>query len=663
MEKKKIIIISGIIVTLIILMGSAYAFFTYSKSREAFTLTSNNITATFVGGSNQINFTNAYPISDEYAISNIDKLTYIDFTVSGDAENPKEAVTYEIYLTEKDGNTMDSKYIKVYLTDNFNNEVVSPILYSSLDNTTYQNDSATGKVILKNTLAGEFDRHYRLYAWIDSTFSENIELTFDFYVNIYAYNDMKENANVTVTFDANGGTVSGVSKDVTVGGTYGTLPTPTRDGYGFAGWSELIDNDYLELEYISSTGTQYIDTGIVPSENFEYYIKYRDDAASGSNYVMASRANNSAAIYQAAAGAVASQNVSIARHTTTTPNNYREIGLIYEMSATYNSLGTGVSSIKCLDKGDEFTGTQSDSSAGATANLIVFGYRSVQRHSGMSLYKLKLYNDGELTRDFVPVQKLSTGKIGLYDKVTKEFYRNLGTGEFLAGPLKEEVTSASIVSTSTNHTLYANWVKNPVVTFDPNGGTVETLSKSVVYHESYGELPIPTRSGYEFLGWNGKNLFDYQNILDNNSSVSLEELNGTSTISWINNDSTSNQKFLEGYFKENTRYTFSGKIANSKISSNRFLIIYNNTDSYQTKYTDFLEANTFYNISTVSRSNSSISFFKGSNTGGGKLYIDINSFQIEEGTIVTEYEPYYVTSSTKVVQNKDHTLKAIWKEN
>ena len=28
-----------------------------------------------------------------------------------------------------------------------------------------------------------------------------------------------------------------------------------------------------------------------------------------------------------------------------------------------------------------------------------------------------------------------------------------------------------------------------------------------------------------------------------------------------------------------------------------------------------------------------------------------------------QYEPYYITSDTRVVQNQDHTLKAIWKEN
>lgn len=45
-------------------------------------------------------------------------------------------------------------------------------------------------------------------------------------------------ASVTypVTFNPNGGRVSQASKVVTIGSTYGTLPTPTRTGYRFDGW-------------------------------------------------------------------------------------------------------------------------------------------------------------------------------------------------------------------------------------------------------------------------------------------------------------------------------------------------------------------------------------------------------------------------------------------
>ena len=51
-------------------------------------------------------------------------------------------------------------------------------------------------------------------------------------------------------------------------------------------------------------------------------------------------------------------------------------------------------------------------------------------------------------------------------------------------------------------TLYAGWTPAQyTVTFNANKGTVEPESKSVTYTEVYGELPTPTRQGYDFLGW------------------------------------------------------------------------------------------------------------------------------------------------------------------
>lgn len=39
------------------------------------------------------------------------------------------------------------------------------------------------------------------------------------------------------------------------------------------------------------------------------------------------------------------------------------------------------------------------------------------------------------------------------------------------------------------------------VTFDPGQGTTPTASTEVTYGETYGDLPVPVRSGYAFLGW------------------------------------------------------------------------------------------------------------------------------------------------------------------
>ena len=51
-------------------------------------------------------------------------------------------------------------------------------------------------------------------------------------------------------------------------------------------------------------------------------------------------------------------------------------------------------------------------------------------------------------------------------------------------------------------TLYAQWIPNSyTVTFDANGGSVDTAEKSVKYSRSYGDLTTPVRTGYVFAGW------------------------------------------------------------------------------------------------------------------------------------------------------------------
>lgn len=49
-------------------------------------------------------------------------------------------------------------------------------------------------------------------------------------------------------------------------------------------------------------------------------------------------------------------------------------------------------------------------------------------------------------------------------------------------------------------TLYAVWVKANTVTYDPQNGSVSPSSSKFLTGESV-KLPIPTRVGYEFLGW------------------------------------------------------------------------------------------------------------------------------------------------------------------
>lgn len=58
------------------------------------------------------------------------------------------------------------------------------------------------------------------------------------------------------------------------------------------------------------------------------------------------------------------------------------------------------------------------------------------------------------------------------------------------------------VTRTSNQTLYAHWhVNKYTASFDANGGSCATLSKTVTYDANYGTLPTPTRDHFTFAGW------------------------------------------------------------------------------------------------------------------------------------------------------------------
>ncbi len=68
----------------------------------------------------------------------------------------------------------------------------------------------------------------------------------------------------TLTYNANGGSVSPTSKKVTVGATYGTLPTPTRSNHRFLGWYTA-----------ASGGTQVSSSTVMPASNVTIYAYWQ----------------------------------------------------------------------------------------------------------------------------------------------------------------------------------------------------------------------------------------------------------------------------------------------------------------------------------------------------------------------------------------------------
>ncbi len=239
--------------------------------------------------------------------------------------------------------------------------------------------------------------------------------------------------------------------------------------------------------------------------------------------------------------------------------------------------------------------------------------------------------------------------------------------------ISETVTGNHIYTPNAYKNLYAT-VKIAVkgeniegtkytVTFDANGGTVGISSKDVIQGQKYGFLPTPTKEGYTFMGWNGKNLFDSSKLLkaygwaENNG-----EYSGDVRYLYETYSPSYGGEYIHTDFKPSTIYCLSFYTKNATTSGGvKFYFGYveegveGSSSSVTSNTTDYgnytLKSKTGQSIKGLSISYNS------------RQTVWLKEIQLEEGTEATAYEPYYITSNTNVVQEQNHTLKAIWQEN
>lgn len=203
---------------------------------------------------------------------------------------------------------------------------------------------------------------------------------------------------------------------------------PEKYGYSFAGWKAL----YTKLEYIESTGTQYINTGITPRAT-KLQV----------NFKMQSLTNK----YQSFFGAVDDPSrigYRIYRQEPSASFSFQAGTLFHNVSAdlnnpiecqtTINNGGdaTFVVNGRTTSVDDNFN-TQFD------ANMMIFtsSLGNTGRISGTGAFKLwsfQIIKDDEEKFNGVPARRNSDNVLGVYDTVSDTFFTNAGTGEFIAGP-------------------------------------------------------------------------------------------------------------------------------------------------------------------------------------------------------------------------------------
>lgn len=200
-----------------------------------------------------------------------------------------------------------------------------------------------------------------------------------------------------------------------------------------------------------------------------------------------------------------------------------------------------------------------------------------------------------------------------------------------------------------------------IVNFNTDGGELDQTTKLVITGNKYGELPTPTKEGYTFMGWNGKNKLNLAEFAANRNYYKISS-NEIRIIKSNSNYKTPNDG---NFLVANMTYTISGNIAGT--FTNRIYAFFGHSLYYNKIYDDNKFISTFIYSSTSDKARLYIcQNFNDNPSIVTNLVTDeviFTNIQLEEGSVATEYEPYYVTSDVKVTQKNNHTLKAIWEPN
>lgn len=190
--------------------------------------------------------------------------------------------------------------------------------------------------------------------------------------------------------------------------------------------NQCDDDEYTQLDYIESTGTQYIDTGVAcpTSQTFKLKMQYAFNTTEPANQIMGFTGNRGMGI--GTSGATwweCSSPASV------------DVGTYYTVEWTKSPNGNWTRVIN----GNVNSG--GESSAVYTGNLYLFAAHETYTNPTFTptyychckLYNAQVYIDNQLVRDFIPCVNIHD-EVGLYDKVTKRFFTNGGSGKFVAGP-------------------------------------------------------------------------------------------------------------------------------------------------------------------------------------------------------------------------------------
>lgn len=195
-------------------------------------------------------------------------------------------------------------------------------------------------------------------------------------------------------------------------------------------YADRLPSAYQEVEYISTDGVAYIDTGILPGPRTRVTCKALLPEDSG--YLFGFVSVNSYAFLADSSIHKYKSMFGTENSIFLTPNQTLPFTIDKNMNTT----------VITASDGTEYEETLTDQDFSTSMNIYLFGassagsiYRSA---SGTRIYECKIYSGGTLVRHFVPCYKKSNNAVGFYDLKNNVFYEKPygNSGTLTAGPDK-----------------------------------------------------------------------------------------------------------------------------------------------------------------------------------------------------------------------------------
>ncbi len=182
---------------------------------------------------------------------------------------------------------------------------------------------------------------------------------------------------------------------------------------------------YQQLEYIQSSGTQYIDTGFVVNQPDSFAVEYILAASDSSNGWTGANAYLQMRI--------SSQGYSLWNSGNDFAKNASDV-----VKITYENK---TESLYINGEHRQSRSWASYTTPNIKLLLLKLGYPDGTSLNGVSvkLYAAKVWHDGELVRNYIPVRDVTNDTIGMLDTIEHKFYPNAGTGRFTTSGTTSEV--------------------------------------------------------------------------------------------------------------------------------------------------------------------------------------------------------------------------------